>query len=106
MKQNHTAYMCEFLLDSGFNAPPTKFIAVIFTSSISEVSDPYDMPYRGELHLGNYFSADIKDSLIPQAAGITVRHCDSKEKRAAHYVNYIYGKQENPVSHPSCEFFQ
>lgn len=58
-----------------------------------------------ELHLGNYFFVQLQESLISSEAGITVRHCDSKEK-AAHYVNYIYGKQGNLVSHPSCELFQ
>ena len=61
--------------------------------------------YWVELHLGNYFTVRLQESLVSHEAGITVRHCDSKEK-AAHYVNYIYGKQGNPVSHPSCEFFQ
>lgn len=68
---------------------------------------PYDIYlHRGELHSGNYFSVDLRDSLLLCESGITVRLCDSKEKKAAHYVNYIYGKQGNPVSHPSCEFFQ
>ena len=58
-----------------------------------------------ELHLENYFSMQLQESLVSHESGITVRHCDSKEK-AAHYVNYIYGKQGNPVSHPSCEFVQ
>lgn len=58
-----------------------------------------------ELHLENYFSVQLQESWVSREAGITVRRCDSKGK-AAHYVNYIYGKQGNPVSHPSCEFFQ
>lgn len=66
--------------------------------------------YWVELHLENYFSEQLQEGLLSREAGVTVRHCDSKEKkwaeRAAHYVNYIYGKQGNPVSHPSCEFFQ
>jgi hypothetical protein len=68
---------------------------------------PYDIYlHRGELHSRNYFSVDLRDSLISCESGITVKLRDSKEKKAAHYVNYIYGKQGNPDSHPSCEFFQ
>lgn len=58
-----------------------------------------------ELHLENYFSVQLQESLVSHETGITVRHRDSKEK-AAHYINYIYGKQGNPVSHTLCELFQ